>query len=52
MFGEENLKATDWVTIEKEEQNSEADRIVVLADVWLDKPDTLDNLHTVFSGER
>ena len=26
------------------------DRIVVLADVWLDRPDTFDKLHAVLSG--
>ncbi len=50
-FGEDSLKATDWMAIEQAEQDAQADRMVVLADVWLDKPDTLDNLHTVFSGE-
>lgn len=26
------------------------DRIVLLSDVWLDRPDILDRLHTVFGG--
>lgn len=51
MFGEDDLKATDWLSIEQAEQDAEADRMVVLADVWLDKPETLDNLHTVFAGD-
>ncbi len=51
MFGEDTLKATDWMAIEQAEQEAQADRMVVLSDVWLDKPSTLDYLHTVFAGE-
>jgi hypothetical protein len=51
MFGEDTLKATDWLAIEQAEQEAQADRMVVLSDVWLDKPNTLDHLHTVFAGE-
>ena len=28
------------------------DRVVLLSDVWLDRPDILDRLHTVFAGGR
>lgn len=50
LFGEDNLKASDWMAIEQAEQDAQADRMVVLSDVWLDKPEVLDQLHTVFSG--
>ncbi|KAL4448856.1 hypothetical protein ABPG77_007573 [Micractinium sp. CCAP 211/92] len=32
------------------EERHAGDRIVVLSDVWLDRPDILDRLHTVFAG--
>ena len=51
MFGEDTLRATDWMAIEQAEQEAQADRMVLLSDVWLDKPSTLDHLHTVFAGE-
>lgn len=50
MFGDDNLKASDWMAVEEAEQDAQADRLVVLSDVWLDKPEVLDQLHTVFSG--
>ena len=50
LFGEDNLKASDWMAMEEAEQAAQADRMVVLSDVWLDKPEVLDQLHTVFSG--
>ncbi|KAL0045501.1 hypothetical protein WJX82_008463 [Trebouxia sp. C0006] len=50
MFGEDTLKASDWMAIEQAEQEAQTDRMVVLSDVWLDKPSTLDHLHTVFAG--
>lgn len=34
----------DW------EERHAGDRIVLLSDVWLDRPDILDRLHTVFAG--
>ena len=52
MFGEDDLKATDWMAMEQAEQQAEADRMVVLSDVWLDEPNTFDYLHTVFAGAR
>lgn len=36
-------------TLEWEAQREE-DRIVVLSDLWLDRPETLDRLHVVMSG--
>ena len=51
MFGEDTLKASDWMAIEQAEQEAQTDRMVVLSDMWLDKPSTLDHLHTVFAGE-
>ena len=27
------------------------DRLVILSDVWLDRPETLDKLHAILSGE-
>lgn len=33
------------------EGENEEDSVVVLSDVWLDKPETLDRLRAVFSGE-
>ena len=50
MFGEDKLKASDWLTIQQAEQDPQADRMVVLSDVWLDKPEVLDSLHTIFAG--
>ena len=50
MFGEDDLKATEWMAMEQAEQQAQADRMVVLSDVWLDDPNTLDYLHTVFAG--
>ena len=50
LFGEENMTQSDWVAVERAEQEAQHDRMVVLADVWLDKPQTLDSLHTVFAG--
>ncbi|KAL3143406.1 hypothetical protein ABBQ38_002229 [Trebouxia sp. C0009 RCD-2024] len=50
MFGNDNLKASDWMAVEEAEQAAQADRLVVLSDVWLDKPEVLDQLHIVFSG--
>ena len=50
MFGEDDLKATDWMAMEQAEQQAQADRMVVLSDVWLDEPNTFDHLHTVFAG--
>ena len=50
MFGDEPLKATDWMGIQQAAQDAQADRMVVLSDVWLDKPDVLDSLHTIFAG--
>ena len=50
MFGEDKLKASDWLFIQQAEQDAQADRMVVLSDVWLDKPEVLDSLHTVFAG--
>ena len=50
LFGDEQLKASDWMAIQQAEQVSQADRLVVLSDVWLDKPDVLDSLHTIFTG--
>ena len=38
------------MAIQQAEQDAEADRLVVLSDVWLDKPDILDSLHTIFAG--
>ena len=35
----------------EEAQRGAADRVVVLAQVWLDRPEVLDALHTVLSGE-
>ena len=44
--GSEDLAATmDW------EATREDDRIVVLSDLWLDKPDTLDRLQIVLEGD-
>ncbi|KAG2446253.1 hypothetical protein HXX76_000845 [Chlamydomonas incerta] len=34
----------------EEAQRGSADRVVVLANVWLDRPEVLDALHTVLSG--
>ena len=42
--GEEAEAAAAW------EAEREADRLVVLSDVWLDRPATLAALHTIFSG--
>ena len=50
MFGDDNLKASDWMAVEEAEHDAQADRLVVLSDVWLDKPEVLDQLHVVFSG--
>ena len=50
LFGDEQLKASDWMAIQQAEQDAQADRMVVLSDVWLDKPDVLDSLHTIFAG--
>lgn len=50
MFGNNNLKASDWMAVEEAEQAAQANRLVVLSDVWLDKPEVLDQLHMVFSG--
>lgn len=50
LFGDEQLRASDWMAIQQAEQDAEADRMVVLSDVWLDKPDILDSLHTIFAG--
>lgn len=41
---EEAERALEW-----EVEDAEA-RIVLLADVWLDRPDTLESLHRVLSG--
>ena len=38
------------MAVEQAEQDAQQDRMVVIADVWLNKPDTLDRLHTVFAG--
>lgn len=50
LFGEEQMTESDWYAVEQAEQDAQQDRLVVLADIWLDKPDTLDRLHTVFAG--
>lgn len=50
LFGDEQLKASDWMAIQQAEKEAQADRMVILADVWLDKPAVLDSLHTVFAG--
>lgn len=50
LFGEEQMTSSDYMAVEQAEQDAQQDRMVVLADVWLDKPDTLDRLHTVFAG--
>ena len=44
------MTESDWYAVEQAEQDAQQDRLVVLADIWLDKPDTLDRLHTVFAG--
>lgn len=44
MRDEDILSALDW-----EVENEEA-RIVVMADLWLDRPNTLDSLHSVLTG--
>ena len=44
------MTESDWYAVEQAEQEAQQDRLVVLADIWLDKPDTLDRLHTVFAG--
>ena len=33
------------------ESEHEEDSVVVLSDVWLDKPETLDRLRTLFTGD-
>ncbi len=33
------------------ESENEEDSVVVLSDVWLDKPETLDRLRTLFAGD-
>ena len=50
MFGEDKLKASDWLAIQQAEQDAQVDRMVVLSDVWLDKPEVVDSLHTIFAG--
>ncbi|KAK9814165.1 hypothetical protein WJX72_001491 [[Myrmecia] bisecta] len=42
--GEELVKALDW------EMAHENDRIIIMSDVWLDKPETLDSLHLLLTG--
>lgn len=37
--------------LELEQLGHEEDRIVFLANVWLDKGETFESLHTLFSGE-
>jgi hypothetical protein len=33
------------------ERQNEEDSVVVLSDVWLDRPETLDRLRTLFAGD-
>ena len=33
------------------ESENEEDSVVVLSDVWLDRPETLDRLRTLFAGD-
>lgn len=49
-FGGAPLKADEVLRAAQWEADNEEDSVVVLADVWLDKPETLDRLRTVFAG--
>lgn len=46
-FGGKNLDARDE---ERWRSEYEDDRVVVLSDVWLDRPDIMDKLHLIFEG--
>lgn len=44
------MSSSDRVALELAEAEAEHDRVVFLADVWLDRPATFEALHTLFSG--
>lgn len=51
LFGGRELAGEVAAALEADEASRGAnDRIVVLANVWLDQPDVIDNLHYVFRG--
>ena len=50
MFGGNAPAPDDVAAVAAWEAEHCDDRIVVMADVWLDRPDTFDKLHAVLSG--
>lgn len=50
-FGGVPVAAEDMGPVLQWEGTQEADRIVVLSDLWLDKPETLDRLEVVLEGD-
>ena len=51
LFGGNAPGADDLAAVVRWEEEHSHDRIVVLSDVWLDRPDTFDKLHAVLSGK-
>lgn len=50
-FGAPMLSTEQQAQFELAEMDAVDDRIVFLANVWLDRAGTFDSLHTLFSGE-
>lgn len=51
-FGSPSLTTEVEVRLELEQTDHEEDRIVFLANVWLDRSETFEALHTLLSGGR
>jgi hypothetical protein len=49
-FGGPALTTEAEARLELDQADHEEDRIVFLANVWLDRPETFEALHTLFSG--
>jgi hypothetical protein len=49
-FGAPELSAQEQVALDLEVLDREEDRLVFLANVWLDKQATFDSLNTLFLG--
>ena len=51
-FGGDPVGTEDLATTMEWEGMREDDRIVVMSDIWLDKPDTLDRIEVVLEGKQ
>jgi len=50
-FGAPELTAEEQTAAEMAEMEGGEDRVVFLSDVWLDRPETFEQLSMIFSGE-